>query len=248
MTPKLFKLGKQPPRIDERTISLRSIMRAAIKVPAEYSVDVAHPGARLRMFANDEYGCCVISGRANQTQRFELVETGNVPKILDSQVIAEYLRESGGIDSGLIMLNSLNAWRNRGWRVSGKTYRIEAFASIDPASKPELRQTVYANLGCQLGVALPATAADEIANGKPWATTTGKGSTPGSWGGHCVYVVGYTTTGPVCLTWGQRQLMTWRFYHRYVDEAYAVIDALNTTRKRRLLDAGRLRQLLARVA
>ena len=240
-----YKLGKLSPRHDERTFTLRSILRAPVRVPAEYSVDVAYPGAPLAMYANDQYGCCVISARANQTVRFELAEQGRAITISDRCVVGEYFRESGGSDSGLVMLYSLNEWRLRGWRVGRRVYRIMAFASIDPHSKSELQQVVFANLGCQVGLALPVSCMDEFAHGKPWSTTTGAGTKPGSLGGHAVYVVGYTQVGPVCLTWGQRQQMTWAWYRKYCDEAWATIDAVNTTRKKRLLDAGRIRQLLA---
>ena len=67
--------------------------------------------------------------------------------------------------------------------------------------------------------------------GQPWTTTTGVGSAPGSWGGHYVYVCGYTPAGPVCITWGKKQQMTWRWFNKYCDEAYAIFDAKNNFKK-----------------
>ena len=63
------------------------------------------------------------------------------------------------------------------------------------------------------------------------AVTSGPGSRKGSWGGHYVYVPGYTPPGPVCVTWGRKQQMTWAWFAKYCDEAYAVFDAKNRFRK-----------------
>lgn len=196
------------------------------------------------MFANDEYGCCVISGRAHQTLRFEYLEQGSVLRITDKDVLNEYFKESNGIDSGLVMLDSLNCWR-RGWKIGRKTYRIKAFASFSPVSRTELQQTVYSDCGAYVGIDLPLSAQEELDAGKTWSKTTGIGTTIGSWGGHCVFIVGYTSRGPVCITWGRRQAMTWAWFKKYCMESYAVIDSLNTAKKSRLFSYDRLVAKLA---
>ncbi len=234
MTHPLYKLGKKTARIDTRTIPLRALMAAPVKVPPEYSYDVAHPGVPMPMFLNNELGDCVMAARAHQTLRFEFSEQGKLLVIKDSEVSKEYFKETGGGDDGLVMLDSLTAWR-KGWRAAGKTYKIKGFASINTRSPSDVQQTVFANIGCQIGVNLPLTAQDEIDAGKPWSQTTGRGSGAGSWGGHCVFVVGYTKVGPVCITWGQKQQMTWAWFYKYCDEAYAVIDAMDSAKVKRLL-------------
>ena len=59
----------------------------------------------------------------------------------------------------------------------------------------------------------------------------GPNAKPGSWGGHYVFVPGYTAAGPVCVTWGRKQQMTWDWLDKYCDEAYAIFDAKNTAKK-----------------
>jgi hypothetical protein len=44
---------------------------------------------------------------------------------------------------------------------------------------------------------------------------------------NCVYIVALNETGPVCITWGARQQMTWAFWFKYFDEAFAVIDNID---------------------
>ena len=65
-------LGKAAALRDSRNLLFASILRAPVKVPNEsYDFDLKHPGIPTPMFANDEYGDCVIAGRAHQTLRSE---------------------------------------------------------------------------------------------------------------------------------------------------------------------------------
>jgi hypothetical protein len=240
----IFKLGKKPAKRDRRTLELTSILRAAGKVPDEYDVDTVHPGVPTPVFANDRLGDCVIAGRAHQTLRFELAEQRRVLQITDAEVVREYLLETGGSDRGLIVLDSLSRWRKRGWIAAGARYYITAYAEIDRSSASQVKQAVFTELGVGLGLSLPMTAQREFEAGKPWAAVSGRGSVPGSWGGHYVYVTGYTALGPTCVSWGRKQRMSWAFFGRYCDEAYAIIDALDTTRKRRILDRSKVERFL----
>jgi hypothetical protein len=241
----IFKLGKRPAKRDRRNLELKSILRAKVKVPDEYDFDTSYSGVPTPVFANDRFGDCVIAGRAHQTLRFELVEQRKVIRITDGEVVREYLLETGGEDSGLVVLDSLNRWRRRGWIAGGERYFISAFAEIDRRIPNQVRQAVFTELGVGLGVSLPITAQREFEAGKPWATVTGAGSAPGSWGGHYVYVTGYTSLGPTCVTWGRKQRMSWAFFDKYCDEAYAMIDALNTAKTRRALDRSKIEKFLA---
>jgi len=240
----IFKLGKRPPRRDPRTLKFKSILRPAIKVPREYDFDTAHRAVPTPVFGNDRVGDCVIAGRAHQTLRFELVEQRKLINIVEDEVVQEYFLETGGEDNGLVVLDSLKAWRRRGWIAAGSRYFIKAFAEVDRARAADVKRSVFSDVGVGLGLAMPHTAQREFEAGKPWATTTGPGSMPGSWGGHYVYVTGYTTLGPTCVTWGQKQRMSWAFFAKYCDEAYAVIDELDTPRKRRALDTAKIERFL----
>jgi hypothetical protein len=240
----LFKLGKKPAKRDGRNLPLKAILRAPVSVPDEYDFDTSHAGVPTPVFANDQLGDCVIAGRAHQTLRFELVEQRKIIRITDGEVVREYLLETGGADSGLIVLDSLNRWRKRGWIAGGDRYFIAAFAELDRTAASEVKQAVFTELGVGLGLWLPMTAQREFEAGKPWSTVTGPGSAPGSWGGHYVYVTGYTTLGPMCVTWGRKQQMSWGFFRKYCDEAYAVIDALDTPKKRRALNRSKVERFL----
>jgi len=225
-THKVFKLGKASAKRDKRNLRFATLVRKAA-LPKSYDFDVAHPGISTPMFANDVYGDCVIAGRAHQTLRFERIEQGSVLMITDKNVLAEYLKETGGRDTGLVVLDSLKEWRQKGWKVGKRTYKISAFAELTVKQHQEIRQAIFADVGIGLGVQLPNSAKTQIQTGQPWDVTTGPAAKPGSWGGHYVYVPGYTPAGPVCVTWGRKQQMTWRWLDKYCDEAYAIFDAKN---------------------
>lgn len=247
-----LKLGKAPVKKDRRNFLFAALVKAPPRLPAEYDFDLKHHGVPTPMFGNDKFGDCVMAGRAHQTLRFELVEQRRLIQISDSQVLREYLKETGGSDTGLVVLDSLNEWRKRGWICGSnggrRCYKIRAFTQLSPTSRQQIRQAIYLDVGVGFGLNLPSAAQDQFAAGKPWDAVAGHDGVPGSWGGHYVYVPGYTRQGPVCVTWGRKQQMTWAFVTKYCDEAYAIIDAVDTAKKRKALDLAKLQRMLKAVA
>lgn len=242
----VYVLGKGAPKRDPRNLLFARLRRKGVTLPTEYDFDVAHPGNPPRMYLNDSLGCCVIASRANYTARAELIEQRKVIKITDAEVKRQYLRETGGEDEGLVMLTSISLWRKKGWTAAKQLLRIQAFSEIKPKDHTSVKEAIFTDFGVQAGLALPETASIQLDRGKPWdvATIKGYSAAANSWGGHAVYIVGYTKVGPVCWTWGAKQQITWRFWDRYCDEAYLTIDAVNTKKRRRLIDVRKLNEFL----
>src|SRR5437660_1407369 len=144
---KVFRLGKAPAKRDKRNLKFATLLKAGPALPPSYDFDTTHSGIPTPMFANDTLGCCVISGRAHQTLRFEDIEQGSVLMIGDKDVTKEYLKETGGPDSGLVVLDSLSEWRHNGWKVGKRTYLIRAYAEVDRGDHPQLRQAIYGDVG-----------------------------------------------------------------------------------------------------
>ncbi len=241
----LFKLGKAKAKRDKRNLMFAAILKAAPKIPTEYDFDLTHKNIPLPMFGNDQYGDCVMAGRAHQTLRFELLEQGKVLDITTQDVENEYFKESGGKDTGLVVLDSLSDWRKQGWTVAGQDYKIQAYSEIAPKNHNLVKQAVFLDVGVGLGLNLPKSAQAQFQAGKPWDVASGSGSAPGSWGGHYVYVSGYTTKGPMCITWARKQQITWAFLDKYCDEVYAIIDAKDTAKKKKALNYAKLKEFLA---
>lgn len=245
----VFKLGKAPAKRDPRNLQLKAVMVAsAVKVPAAHDVDEKLPDLPTPVFGNDRVGCCVIAGRAHQMFRFEWVEQKKVIAITEAEVVEEYFEQSEGVDQGLITLDSLRLWRTAGWIAARRRYFIRAFAEIDRSNRQELKRALVLNLGVGIGLRLPKSAQVEFRAGDPWAKVSGPGSAPNSWGGHYVYVSAYNRTGLTCVTWGRKHRMTWGFFAKYCDEAYSVIDAINTRIRRKALKADKIDQFLATVS
>jgi hypothetical protein len=222
-----YKFGKLPQRVDSRTFQLKKLLvsKNLPPLPDAYDVDSEFTNFYdTNMFGNDKYGDCVMAGRAHMTLRFEDFEQSFVIPITDTDVENEYFKETGGQDNGLVMLDSLNEWRQSGWTTAGHIYQIYAYAQIDKTNHDELKYSVYLLRGAYTGFSVPQSAMDQFNAGAPWTVVPDDG---GIVGGHCVYIKAYNTTGPVCVTWGAEQQMTWAFWDKYFDEAYGVIDAID---------------------
>lgn len=238
----VFRLGKNPAQPSQHALRFKSLLKKAGPVPATYSVDAGRSPIPTPMFANDRFQNCVIAAQAHQTLRFELREQRKLISIKDADVNAEYFRQTGGegIDTGLAVAAALEQWRTRGWQADGRLYRISAYATVDFHDPIQVRQAVFADVGVGIGIQLPLSAKPQLVAGQPWAVIEGPTAVAGSWGGHYVYVCGYTATGPVCVTWGRKQQMTWQWLATYADEAFATFDAANSFNKG-LVDLAALR-------
>jgi hypothetical protein len=241
----IVRFGKRRAKRDARNLKFAAILGAPVALPAEYDFDVGHQGIPTPMFGNDSYGDCVIAGRAHQTLRFEKAEQKKLIHITNQEVLREYFDETGGVDSGLVVLDSLKLWRKRGWLAAKRRYKVKAFAQIDPRSQTEVKRAAFMDIGVGLGFSLPNAALPQFHAGKPWEVVGGQDGKPNPRNGHYVYVPGYTKHGPVCVSWGRKQQMSWPFLAKYCDEAYAIIDALNSSKKKRALDGKKLDAFLA---
>jgi len=237
------RFGKKPARRDKRNFKFAALLAVSPKLPAAYDFDERYVAVPTPMFGNDAHGDCVIAGRAHQTLRFEYVEQHRLLKIADSDVLREWHKENGNTEDGLVLLDSLKEWRKRGWLVEKIAYKIEAFAELNRGSHDELKKAIVMQFGVGLGLTLPYAALTQFQAGRAWDVVSGPNGQPDSGGGHYVYCPGYTKDGPVCVTWGRKQPMTWRFFDRYADEAYVVIDARDTKLKKKSAVGGALDQV-----
>lgn len=256
-----MRLGKLPAKVDARTLKLKSILRVEVLPPLPDTFDVDdHLGTDFpeRMFANDNWGDCVIAGRAHWTLRAEEFEQNRLVSITDQDVLDEYWAEQGYTpgkykcalcrwlarksppDEGLYMLDSLKVWRRNGWPLEGNKYDIYAFAELDHHDHTDLCYSVMLLHGGHIGIKVPQSAIQQFNYGQPWSVVPGSPIE----GGHAIYIVGYNPNGPVCVTWGRKQQMTWEFYDEYVDESYAVVDNMNAFMENSPVDVEKLNAYL----
>lgn len=218
-----LKLGKAPAKTDPRTLRLEDFVSLP-PPPAEF--DRSGVVSNWGMLGNDAYGDCGPVGLAHAKMLLE-AESGSPIFPAADQVVATYLKYTGGRDVGVVVLDMLNWFRKNDvpWlSVGGKPSKVLGFASINPRNSTFVRQAM-ANFRCILqGLWLPDTAKAQSGPGKVWSTVSLSGSgAPGTWGGHLVMNPGYTSQRQRVCTWGFIQEETEDFVFNYCDELYAVI-------------------------
>jgi hypothetical protein len=244
-----------PPKKDYRTIQFKQIVCALPPAPETADVDVQVGGMDDHfMWLNDTYGDCVVADWLANLLRHEKFEQGIQITATDDDAKKEYFGQTGGADSGLVMLDYLNHLRKDGILVQGKTYKIHAFAEIQPKDHEDIRNGVNLFRGVYFGMQVPQSMEDQFNAGEMFTYV------PGSpiLGGHAVYCPAYlkygvvdsvNIVGPVVRTWAKRVQATWEWWDNLVDEVYITIDEVDSwlNNPNSPLDVGALEALLAEI-
>ena len=225
------KLGKKPAKFDVRTLQISKYMVKMPHVPINFNWFDKVPS--WPMYGNDTLGDCVEAAMGHSLEQWTIY--ANPPGFVPSEpdVIRAYSDISGYVpndpttDNGTVLLDALNYWRKTG--IAGG-HKIAGFVAINPRHVLELESAVWLFGNVIIGLQMPLSAQGQ----NSWVIAP-EGLTgprrPGSWGGHCVPVVGLQPNGTTVVTWGQTLEMSKPFFAEYSDEAYAVLstDWLETT-------------------
>jgi hypothetical protein len=88
--------------------------------------------------------------------------------------------------------------------IAGRAHQALRFrAEVEFLNSEQVRQAIHDDVGVGLGL-----------------QTNDPPSELGSWDGDYIYVPGYTAQGPVCVTWGPKQQMTWAWLGKYCGEVH----------------------------
>jgi hypothetical protein len=228
--PEIRKLGRRPAKFDRRTLRFEAYTTAAL-LPPPARVDWSR-GFNINwgMYLNDTLGCCVEAAKAHGEQIWTL-DNGRMVSVPDSTVLANYEANGGYVpgdsstDNGENELDSLKAWRKNPAGLSS----LAAFAAVGAQNLQHVQQAIWLFGFAYIGFNVPQSAMDQNASGQVWDVVPNDG---GIVGGHAVIVPMYDNPSGMftAITWGMRQPMTWRFWQKYVEEAYALISPawLNT--------------------
>jgi hypothetical protein len=219
-----MKLGRRAIRRDGRTLRLGAYLRPQLPAPPP-RVDWTRGLAQWGMMLNDQLGDCTIAGCAHAVQLWS-ANTGAEVTLTDATVEQYYERWDGynpadpeHTDNGGIELDVLKRWRKEG--LAG--HALLAFVDPRVSSLVEIRQSIALFGGVYIGLDLPLTARTQ----EVWEVVAegGAEAEKGSWGGHCVFVVGYDEKGFTCISWGALKTMTVAFWRAYCDEAHTLLGA-----------------------
>jgi hypothetical protein len=254
------KLGKKPYKHDPRTLRLGALLEApaTVRVPPTFDFDRGRASLPVSSWGNDQWGNCVIAGRANQVVRQQRVETRRTIPLSPVDVIEEYKRLTDSSvpgdsrDEGLVVLYTMRDWRTNGWPIPRSqkvrfTHKIAAYGEVNPRDREQLRAAIFLLLGVHFGVGLPLTAFKQWRSGNAWDIVRGEDpdTSPYSWGGHLVYGKRYDRGGVHVLTWGREVYMTNAFIERYCDEGWVTVDDIDS--HARWLDTAKLIQWMREI-
>jgi len=216
-----MRLGKLPPVFRPTDLKLAKYLPASLPAPPD-EVDYSYGVNRWGELLNDDLGCCTISGAGHTVQSWRLsLIGGGFLTIPDPDILSKYEAWCGynpndsSTDQGGVESDVLRDWRKSGFTVNGIGHNLKAFTNVDPQNFDHVKQTINLFGGIYTGIALPLSAQNQ----EIWSV----GDAPGSWGGHCTWIVRYDTLGLTCVTWGVLQRMTWKFWLDYVDEAWCLM-------------------------
>lgn len=219
----MMKLGKKAPKFDPRVPLFARF--ATNLAPPPSSVDWTKGVTAFGMMDNDSLGDCTAAGIGHAFQ----VWTGDVRREwtpTDAQVVQFYSATTGynpadpSTDQGGDENSVLTYLLKNGFY----GHHIGAYCDVDVSNQTHVQQSIALFGGSYIGVGLPVSAQGQDTWDVPASGLAGDGA-PGSWGGHCVFVVGYDSTGLTCITWGSLMKMTWAFWNAYVDEAHPILAA-----------------------
>lgn len=234
------KLGKKAARRGAIKFNASKFInfRALPKPPKYYGNYMTSYG----MFANDQFGCCVWAGAANETADWHK-DVGSEVTFRTEDVLREYGHVTGfdpnrpETDQGTDMAEAASYRRKYGIRdANGKRHKVDAFAKLPVGDVPTLKAAIYYLGGAGIGFLFPSYAMDQFDARKPWAVKNTKRTIID--GGHYVPALGWNAKGNiVCVSWGRLCEMTPGFYERFSDEAvvYLSLDRLYNAKANALL-------------
>lgn len=210
------KLGRAPQRVDERTAKFATYTTTALPAaPSKIAWGTHVP--TFPMYGNDRLGDCTCATVGHQAQVWTSMN-GEIWTPTEQEVLDLYWA-TGSEDTGRVEIDVLNYWRNVGF--GQRQDKIAGYMQVNTRNFAEVKQAIWLFGGLYIGIALPITAQNQSV----WklVSNAGTDAQPGSWGGHAVNVTAYNSSYITVATWGMRMRMSWGFWNKYVDEAYAVL-------------------------
>ena len=205
------------PRLSSYVSGLRSV-----QLPASVNSWSKSMRALARMYLNDRYGCCVISGKYHQLGAWSGSDGAASPiEATDAEVQQMYnLLKAGPGDSGCVIADVLDYFQKFGLPTGGTDNKIDGYVSVNNLDKDLVKLALYLFGSLTIGINLPSAWANNAIPGGTWDVTSSA-----SVGGHDVCCVGYNDVGVQISTWGivPPITITWAAFtsSRYIDECYA---------------------------
>lgn len=232
-----MKLGRLPRAYDPRVphhAALKAMLRAnAVARPALLDrVDhVAGLPADLGAMLNTELGDCTCAAFYHFLQVITQQALGYTVTEPDSCVLQMYEEAAGyrhsdpSTDKGAVEQDVLRYLLNTGAPMSdGTRHTIRSYVEIDVTNLDDVMECVQEFGACYIGLSVPSGFMEDVGNTvRVWDARPNYGAIEG---GHAVIITGFNRAAQTLdlISWGTRWTMTFSFWRKYVDEAYALVD------------------------
>jgi hypothetical protein len=216
------KLGRKPRAFDPRIPQWRDVVRGFGQVPGAVTRYVVLP-SNMGMMLNDQLGDCTAAAVGHAQQFWTDIAAGTMVTPSDADVELLYEKTGGYVpgdpstDNGAVCQEVLAYWLNN----PVASNELSAYVEVNVNDRTSIEEAIYEAGLVYIGFEVPAYLPETP--GSVWAIDTNADNT--IVGGHCVVVVGYDLNYVTVISWGALYTMTWGFWQKYVDEAYALVDA-----------------------
>lgn len=226
-----FRGGKLPAQPARPQLRLSAVLSALAAPPA--SCDWQSDSISWPMYGNADWGDCVWAEIGHAVNQLTFYGSGAEVEPTDADILKGYSDVTGfdpkagppgnnPTDQGTYIQDAMAYWRKTG--VGG--HKIAAYASIDVSNLTEVKQAISLFGAVSIGINFPDSAMTQFDQGDVWDVVKGARVE----GGHCVLAGAYDKDGVGIVTWGAEAKMTWRFWRKYVDEAWVYLDLDGLTR------------------
>jgi hypothetical protein len=227
--PQTFRGGKLPAQPARPHLDLAPVLEEHLALQAPpASMEFADSHIAFDMLGNDTVGDCTCACVGHMINQLTWYGSGTEVSPTTAQTIAFYSAISGynpadpSTDQGAYLQDVLAYWR----KVGLVGHKIVAYGAVKASDQTQVKQGLALFGSLMIGMNFPDSAMDQFNAGQTWDVVRGAKIE----GGHCVMAVGYDGEGVYIVTWGALTKVTWAFWKKYVDEAWAVLDADGVTK------------------
>lgn len=235
-----LKFSTAKPRIKFRDVISEADKKK--KIPRSYNWgERIKPDHNWGDYGNLKLDNCTVASAAHLIMVWRSYQAKNIYRPSVQKIIEDYGQMITGKPKGSPFIEKalekggepveavkmLNYWRKKGI----DNHKIIAFAKLTYNNKAsrreELKRAIYLYGGCFIGIDIPRSVESQWQKGEKW--TVLKRAAHGDrrrklWFSHALVAIGYNENDVLVVTFGKEETMSWEFYEKYVDEAYAVFD------------------------
>lgn len=215
------KLGRKPGHVPVGLHDLTWYVAGALpKAPLTVAVPTPPAnadGTEWGMDGNDTYGDCGVAAVDHGEITVDVDTATSLLNLTSAQIVAYYLKYTGGQDDGVVLADFLAHVKKTGWF----GHKLAAYAPVAYTDYATLQFTINAYGYAYTGIEVTDLMMNAFSEGKPWtAADVSRGNVEG---GHCIPLVGYDSDYLYAVTWGGVQKIQYSAWHLMASEAWACI-------------------------